>query len=55
MVDGQVISPHSHIYKILGLLQKQETLTANKFMRVNLGGEKKVATAQQVKDAQLIL
>ena len=40
-VNGQVILAHSHIYKILDLLQKQETLTANKFMRVNLGAEKR--------------
>ena len=52
-VNGQIISPNSNVFKVLNLIQRQETLTANKFMRVNQGAEKKVATAQQVKDAKI--
>ena len=37
------------------MLRKQETLTANKFERVNLGKEKKQTTKQQLKDAKIAL
>jgi hypothetical protein len=50
-INGQVIAPNSNVYKILDMLCKQETLTANKFERVNLGNEKKQKTKQQLKDA----
>jgi hypothetical protein len=40
---------------ILDVLRKQETLTANKFERVNLGNEKKQTTKQQLKDAKIAL
>ena len=51
-INGQVIAPNSNVYKILDVLRKQETLTANKFERVNLGKEKKQTTKQQLKDAK---
>jgi len=35
--NTEFIAPNSNIYKILDVLRKQETLTANKFERVNLG------------------
>jgi len=35
------------------VIRKQETLTANKFERVNLGKEKKQTTKQQLKDAKI--
>ena len=38
-INGQVIAPNPNVYKILDVLRKQETLTANKFERVNLGKE----------------
>ena len=54
-INGQVIAPNSNVYKILDVLRKQETLTANKFERVNLGKEKKQTTKQQLKDAKIAL
>jgi len=54
-INGQVIAPNSSFYKILDVLRKQETLTANKFERVNLGKEKKQTTKQQLKDAKKAL
>jgi hypothetical protein len=50
-INGQVIAPNSND-KILDILRKQETLTANKFERVNLVKEKKQTTKQQLKDAK---
>jgi hypothetical protein len=37
------------------VLRKQETLTANKFERLNLGNERKQKTKQQLKDAKIAL
>jgi hypothetical protein len=48
-INGQVIAPNSND-KILDILRKQETLTANKFERV-----KKQTTKQQLKDAKKAL
>ena len=47
------MSPNLNVFKVLNFIQRQETLTSHKFMRVNQGAAKKVATAQQVKDAQI--
>jgi hypothetical protein len=47
------MSANSNIYKILDLLRKQEALTATKYERANLGKEKKIATQQKLKDAQI--
>jgi len=52
-INGQIMSANSNVYKILDLLKKQETLTANNYERANLGKEKKIATKQQLKDAQI--
>ena len=46
---------NSNVYKILDVLRKQETLTGNKFERVNQGKEKKQTTKQQLKDAKIAL
>jgi hypothetical protein len=54
-INGQVIAPNSNVYKILDVLRKQETLTGNKFERVNQGKEKKQTTKQQLKDAKIAL
>ncbi len=48
-INGQVITPNSNVFKILDVLRKQETLTGNKFERVNQGKEKKQTTKQQLK------
>ena len=40
---------------MLDVVKKQETLTTTKYEKVNLGKEKKIATAQKVKDAQIAL
>ncbi len=37
---------NSNVYKILEELRKKETLTGNKFERLNLGTEKKQTTKQ---------
>ncbi len=50
-INGQVIAPNSNVYKILDVLRKQETLTGNKFERVNQGKEKN----KQLKDAKIAL
>jgi hypothetical protein len=52
-VNGQVMSANSNIYKIIDLLRKQEALTATQYERANLGKEKKIATQQKLKDAQI--
>ena len=51
-INDQVIAPNSNGYKMLDMLRKQETLTANKFERVNVAKEKKQTTKQQLKDAK---
>ncbi len=38
--------PNPNVYKILEELRKKETLTGNKFERLNLGKEKKQTTKQ---------
>jgi hypothetical protein len=48
----RINAPNSNGYKILDMLRKQETLTANKFERVNVAKEKKQTTKQQLKDAK---
>ena len=40
---------------MLDVVKKQETLTTTKYEKVNLGKEKKIATAQKVKYAQIAL
>ena len=47
--------PNPNVYKILEELRKKETLTGNKFERLNLGKEKKQTTKQQLKDAKIAL
>jgi hypothetical protein len=49
---ARLLLQNSSFYKIL---DEQETLTANKFERVNLGKEKKQTTKQQLKDAKKAL
>jgi hypothetical protein len=52
-INRQVIALNSKVYNILHVLRKQETLTANKFERVNLGKEKKQTTIIATKIALL--
>ena len=52
-INGQVSKPNSNVFKILNVVQKEETLTSTSFERVNLGKQKKSTNAQQVKDAKI--
>ena len=38
-INGQVMNSASNVFKLLDFTQKQETLTSDKYARVNLGNE----------------
>ena len=43
----------SNVYKVLGLTQKQETLTSTKYERVNADQEIKQTNSQRFKDGDI--
>ena len=54
-INGKIQSSDSNVFKVLDMVQDQESLIATKYQRVLLGQENKRKTSQQLKDAKIAM